>query len=49
MNPMFEKILGRSSEELEKISWPDITHPDDLEADIMMFNKLKMVISKDIH
>lgn len=41
MNPMFEKILGRSSEELEKISWPDITHPDDLEADIMMFNKFK--------
>ncbi len=41
MNPMFEKILGRSSDELERISWPDITHPDDLEADIVMFNKFK--------
>ncbi|NLB48748.1 MAG: EAL domain-containing protein, partial [Erysipelotrichia bacterium] len=41
MNSTFETILGRSSAELEKINWPDITHPDDLAMDYQMFEKFK--------
>lgn len=41
INPMFEKILGRKSFELETVQWPDITHPDDLEADLEKFEQFK--------
>jgi len=41
MNSMFEKILGRSKEELININWIDITHPDDLEKDLELFSKFK--------
>lgn len=41
VNPMFEKICGRTKEELANISWPSITHPDDLQADIELFRKFK--------
>lgn len=41
MNPMFEKIMGRSQEELSSISWPDITHPDDLALDLKNFENFK--------
>ncbi len=34
------EMLGYSHEELSKINWIDITHPDDLEYEIQMFNKL---------
>lgn len=39
MNSMFEKILGRTGEELAEIEWPDITYPDDLQADMEQFNR----------
>jgi len=41
INSAFEKILCRSKKELADISWMDITHPDDLQADLVMFQKLK--------
>ena len=39
MNSMFEKILGRSSEELATISWPELTYPEDLQADLEQFDR----------
>lgn len=39
MNPMFEKILGRTSLELANIQWTDITHPDDLQIDLEQFEQ----------
>lgn len=41
INPMFEKILGRTRQELSNISWPDITHPEDLQVDLEQFEKFK--------
>lgn len=34
VNPMYAKIAGRSIEELEKIDWMSITHPDDIQPDL---------------
>lgn len=39
-NPMFEKITGRSSEELSKINWMEYTYPDDLQKELEDFEKL---------
>lgn len=41
VNPMFEKICGRTKEELATIGWPSITHPDDLIADLELFQQFK--------
>jgi PAS domain S-box len=41
INPMFEKILGRTKEELANTNWMDITHPADLPADLESFEKFK--------
>lgn len=41
LNPMFEKIIGRTSQELANINWPDLTHPEDLQADLEQFEKFK--------
>ncbi len=41
INPMFEKIMRRTKEELATIDWPDITHPDDLAEDMDCFRKFK--------
>lgn len=41
MNPMFEKILGRTNRELANTEWMDITHPDDLQADLEMYEQFK--------
>jgi len=34
---MFMRILGRDSDELGRIKWTEITHPDDLQADLDQF------------
>ena len=34
VNPMFAKIAGRSIEEMAKIDWISITHPDDIQEDL---------------
>ncbi|MDF2686609.1 MAG: domain S-box, partial [Clostridia bacterium] len=41
INPMFEKITGRSKEELVVLNWKGITHPDDLENDLINFNEFQ--------
>ncbi len=41
INPAYEHITGRSEEELTKLGWAKITHPDDAEKDIMNFKKLQ--------
>ncbi len=41
INPMFEKITGRSAEELKSLFWMDITHPDDMAKDSAYFEKFK--------
>ncbi len=41
VNPMFEKITGRTKEELKNLSWVDITCADDLAADLENFEKFK--------
>ena len=41
INPEFEKITGRTKEELTKLGWAKITHPDDLEQDMENFKKLQ--------
>ena len=34
------RMLGYSREELQQNTWADLTHPDDLEADVQLFNKV---------
>ncbi len=41
INPAFEKISGRSKEELNHLGWAKITHPDDLDADLRNYEKLQ--------
>jgi len=41
INSLFEKILGRTKEELNNTGWLKITHPDDLEKDLEYFTKLR--------
>ncbi len=41
INPMFERIIGWESSELMKIVWTDITHPEDLPADLEKFDQFK--------
>lgn len=40
-NPAFEKITGRSKEDLSKLGWACITHPDDVEANLLAIDRLK--------
>jgi PAS domain S-box-containing protein len=41
INSMYEQITGRTKEELIKLGWAKITHPDDVEEDIENFNRLQ--------
>jgi len=41
VNPRFEEITGRTRAELKAIGWASITHPDDLEADLVQFKRLQ--------
>lgn len=41
INSMFERIIGRSSDELKHYSWTELTHPDDLETDLNLFDRFK--------
>jgi PAS domain S-box-containing protein len=33
-------ILGRSRDELQRLTWAELTHPDDLAADLAQFNRV---------
>lgn len=41
INPMYEKILGRSKEELQKLTWSEITHPEDIATNLAYFEQFK--------
>ena len=41
VNPMFARIVGRSVEEISRIDWMSITHPDDLQEDMDKMALLK--------
>lgn len=41
INPMFEKILGRKSSDLSNMKWTEITHTEDLAADLENFDQFK--------
>jgi PAS domain S-box-containing protein len=40
VNPALCQILGRPAEELKRRTWAEITHPDDLAADVAEFERL---------
>lgn len=39
INPMYEKITGRSKEELRRVGWASITHPDDIEENLRYYKR----------
>ncbi len=41
VNPRFEEICGRTRDELKELGWASITHPDDLQADLVQFRRLQ--------
>jgi len=41
INSMFEQIAGRTKEEMIKLGWAKITHPDDLAKDLAYYKRLK--------
>lgn len=41
INSMYMQITGRTKEELVKLGWAKITHPDDLDEDITNYKKLQ--------
>lgn len=40
-NSMYEKIVGRSKEEINVFGWESYTHPEDLAVEIEQFEKIK--------
>jgi PAS domain S-box-containing protein len=45
VNDQFCQMLGHSREELEKMTWTQLTHPDDVAAGVAQFNR---VLAKEI-
>lgn len=41
INPGYENILGREKGQLHEVNWMDITHPDDLNEDLRLFELFK--------
>lgn len=41
LNPAYEQITGRTKEELDKLGWAKITHPEDVKEDLNYFRKLR--------
>jgi len=41
INPMFEQIIGRKNNELTSVKWTDITHHEDLQADLDKFEQFQ--------
>lgn len=41
LNPMFKRILQRDANELTRVEWPEITHPDDLQKDLDLFRQFQ--------
>lgn len=41
INPIFEKITGWSREDMRRLGWREITHPDDLKKEMVYFQSLR--------
>lgn len=41
LNPMFEQIIGRTTEELRQTGMKSITHPDDLKEELNLIKKMQ--------
>lgn len=41
-NKKFEQIVQRSKDELSHLSWMDITHPDDVQRNVELFDQLQL-------
>ncbi|NCB43442.1 MAG: EAL domain-containing protein [Clostridia bacterium] len=41
INPMYEKITGRTRKELLQLGWLKITHPEDIEKDLQLLEKMQ--------
>ncbi len=41
INPEFSRIVERSQEQMLKTSWVDMTHPEDISADLAQFEKFQ--------
>lgn len=41
INPKYEQILGRKKDSLQHLTWADITHPDDVDADMAKFREFQ--------
>lgn len=41
INPAYDRIVGRTKDELKSINWTNITHPDDLETDLLHLDQFK--------
>ncbi|MDD2190598.1 MAG: EAL domain-containing protein [Eubacteriales bacterium] len=39
INPIFEEILGRKFPDFKELKWTEITHPDDLQAELEKFEQ----------
>ncbi len=40
VNDTFSRMVGYTHEELQRTPWPQITHPDDLDSDLIPFRKM---------
>lgn len=40
INPKYSEIVGRSLSDMQKIGWEALTHPDDLQKDLELMDKL---------
>ncbi len=45
INPTYAKIMGRTKDELQNITWTEITHPEDLDADMVYYQQFMMARS----
>ncbi|NLL52432.1 MAG: EAL domain-containing protein [Peptococcaceae bacterium] len=41
INPMYEQILGRTKEELQNLTWPEITHPEDIAVNLAYYEQFE--------
>lgn len=41
VNPAFEKMMGRTREELTRVGWAAITHPQDLQQNLAYYERLQ--------
>lgn len=41
INPKYEQILGRKKDSLQHLTWADITHPDDVDAEMAKFREFQ--------